>query len=111
MNQDQRGQFSLRLIQKCPVCSRDYSGGRIEILSESDQSFLAYMSCGWCASSIIVRVLTLPHGLVGNAILTDLNGAEVLNFSAHEPVLSNQVLELHQLFATENEFIEKIRNN
>lgn len=111
MNQDQRGQFSLRLIQKCPVCARDYNGGRIEILSESDQSFLAYMSCGSCSSSIIVRVLTLPHGLVGNAILTDLNGAEVLSFSEVEPVLSNQVLEMHQLISQDAAFIDKMRNN
>ncbi len=100
----------MRLIQKCPVCNRDYSGGRIEILSESEQSFLAYMSCGLCASSIIVRVLTLPHGLVGNAILTDLNGSEVLNFSAAEPVLSNQVLELHQLVSQDGSFMEKMRS-
>lgn len=110
MNQDQRGQFSLRLIQKCPVCGRDYNGGRIEILSETDQSFLAYMSCGFCSSSIIVRVLTLPHGLVGNAILTDLHGLEVLSFSDVEPVLSNQVLEMHQLVSQDAAFIDKMRS-
>lgn len=71
------------------------------------------MSCGFCASSIIVRVLTLPHGLVGNAILTDLNNTEVLSYGSTIPVAGDQVLAFHEMINLEDSgmFMEKIRNN
>ncbi|MCX6785988.1 MAG: hypothetical protein NTZ18_04020 [Candidatus Komeilibacteria bacterium] len=109
MNQDQRGQFSVRLIQKCPVCNNDYNEGRVEILEENEYSFLAYLTCGFCASSIIVRVMTMPHGLVGNAILTDLTAAEVAVYGAEPSVVSDQVLAIHQLIDSNGFFIEKMR--
>ena len=111
MNDDQRGQFSLKLIQKCPVCNHDYTEGRIEILDEHEQGFLAYLTCGFCSSSIIVRVMTMPHGLIGNAILTDLTSAEVMDFALEPEVGSDNVLDLHRLISQDSSFIEKLRNN
>ncbi len=113
MYQDQRGQFSLRLIQKCPVCNHEYTDNKIEILSETGQSFLAYLSCSFCSSSIIVRVLTMPHGLIGNAILTDLTGLEVMDYSGGAAILSDEVLALHELMVKDNAslFMEKLRES
>ena len=109
MNQDNKNQFSLRLVQKCPICNRDYTEGRIEILAENQHSFLAYMSCSICSSSILVRVMTLPHGLIGNAIVTDLAASEVLGYSEAQSVNSNTVLEIHELIGKDSSFIENIR--
>src|SRR3989339_565653 len=99
MDQNQKGQFSLKLIQKCPVCNHDYTDGRIEILTESEMSFLAYLTCVYCSSSIIVRVMTMPHGLIGNAILTDLTSSEVMDFSLESEIEANNVLSLHELMS------------
>lgn len=111
MIQDQKGQFSLRLIQRCPVCNGDYTESRLEILDEDEKSFLVYMSCGFCSSSLIVRVVTLPHGLIGNAILTDLSAPEVLSYSDSPTVLGNHVLEIHELINKDSSFMEKMRRN
>ncbi|HLC63918.1 MAG TPA: hypothetical protein VJK25_01025 [Patescibacteria group bacterium] len=111
MDNDKRGQFSLKLIQKCPVCNHDYTEGKIEILDEAEQGFLAYLTCGFCSSSIIVRVMTMPHGLIGNAILTDLTSAEVMDFALEPEVGSDNVLDLHRLISQDSSFIEKLRNN
>jgi hypothetical protein len=109
MNQDRNGKFSLKLVQKCPVCNGDYQQGRIDILDEDERGFLAYMTCNFCASSIIVRVATLPNGLVGNAILTDLSNSEVLDYSSSGKIKSNQVLALHELVTSDGGFIEKLK--
>ena len=109
MNADQRGQFSLRLIQKCPVCNQDYTNGKIQILTEENNTFLAYLTCGQCNSSILVRVMTMPHGLVGNAILTDLASDEVLQFSSEERVSSNNVLEVHDYLTKKSDFIQRLK--
>jgi len=108
---DSRGQFSLKLIQKCPVCNHDYIEGKIQILEEVDSSFLAYLTCGHCHSSIIVRVMTLPHGMVGNAILTDLSSEEVGKFAEAEVISSNEVLAVHQEVGKSGEFLEKMKSN
>jgi len=109
MNQERNGKFSLKLVQKCPVCDGDYRDGRIDILDEDERGFLAYMTCKFCSSSIIVRVATLPNGLVGNAILTDLSNSEVLDYSASGRIKSNQVLALHELVSSGGDFIEKLK--
>jgi len=105
-----KGQFSLKLIQKCPVCSHDYLEGKIQILEEADSSFLAYLTCGHCQSSIIVRVMTLPHGMVGNAILTDLSSDEVGKFTEAEVISSDEVLTVHQEISNGATFLEKMKN-
>ena len=106
---DYKGQFSLRLIQKCPICNQDYASGRIQILEEEGNSFLAYLTCGFCHSSILLRVMTLPHGLVGNAILTDLSSEEVLPFSEESKVISNDVLFIHDYLAKDEDFIQRLK--
>ncbi len=106
---DQKGQFSLKLVQKCPVCNNDYSTGKIQILEEEGNSFLAYLTCSQCNSSILIRVMTMPHGLVGNAILTDLSSDEVIYFKEVTDISSNDVLEIYDYFLRQNDFIEKIK--
>jgi len=109
MDQNQRGQFSLRLVQKCPVCNQDYSTGRIQILDEEGNSFLAYLTCTNCNSSILVRVLTLPQGLVGNAILTDLTSDEVMTFSTERQITSDDVLQIHEFLFKKGDFIQQLK--
>ena len=110
MDNKQKGHFSLKLVQKCPVCARDYADGKIDILGENERSFLAYLTCGHCFSNIIVRVMTMPHGLIGNAILTDLTATEVMDFSLEPEIISDNVLEIHQLINQDNCFIDKLKN-
>ena len=110
MNQENKNQFSLRLVQKCPVCNKDYNQGKVEILEESEMSFLAYLTCNACFSNILVRVNTLPHGVIGNAILTDLSSREVLNFTNQSDIESNNVLEIHEIIGKDSEFVERMRN-
>ena len=106
---NQKGQFSLRLIQRCPVCNQDYINGQIQILDEENNSFLAYLTCGNCYSSILVRVMTLPQGLVGNAILTDLASEEVMPFSEEGQISGNEVLLIHDYLLQNSDFIERLK--
>jgi len=53
--------------------------------------------------------MTMPHGLVGNAILTDLSSDEVIYFKEVTDISSNDVLEIYDYFLRQNDFIEKIK--
>ena len=100
---------SIRLIQQCPVCNKKYQENKVQILDEQGNAFLAYLTCSFCRSNIIVRVVSLPQGLVGSAILTDLNPDEVIEFSERQSIVSDDVLYTHQLLIN-NEFIQLINN-
>ena len=101
--------MNLKLIQKCPVCNADYLDNRMEVIDENDRGFLAYLSCGFCSSNIIIRVLTMPHGLIGNAILTDLGPIEVLEYTKIDAIKGNDVLEAHALISQDVNFIDKLK--
>ena len=101
--------MNLKLIQKCPVCNADYLDNRMEVIDENDRGFLAYLSCGFCSSNIIIRVLTMPHGLIGNAILTDLGPIEVLEYTRIDAIKGDDVLEAHALISQDVNFIDKLK--
>ncbi|MFH1668161.1 MAG: hypothetical protein ABH884_04045 [Candidatus Komeilibacteria bacterium] len=100
---------SIRLVQQCPVCDRKYHEERVQIIDEQGNSFLAYMTCTFCQSNIIVRVISMPQGLVGSAILTDLTPEEVLKFSHEENIKANDILSVHEINKKGN-IIEVINN-
>ena len=87
---------SIRLVQNCPVCDRKYQPNRVQIIDEFGNSFLAYLTCNFCQSNLIVKVISMPQGLVGNAILTDLSPEEVLRFSDAATVSGDDILNVHQ---------------
>ena len=101
---------SIRLVQNCPVCDRKYQPNRVQIIDEFGNSFLAYLTCNFCQSNLIVKVISMPQGLVGNAILTDLSPEEVLKFSDGIKVTSDDILNVHQSL-TKNEIFNNLKIN
>jgi len=101
---------SIRLVQNCPVCDRKYQPNRVQIIDEFGNSFLAYLTCNFCQSNLIVKVISMPQGLVGNAILTDLSPEEVLRFSDGIKVTSDDILNVHQSL-TKNEIFNNLKIN
>ncbi|PIZ99931.1 MAG: hypothetical protein COX77_00060 [Candidatus Komeilibacteria bacterium CG_4_10_14_0_2_um_filter_37_10] len=101
---------SIRLVQNCPVCNRQYQENKVQILDEAGNSFLAYMTCSFCWSNIIVRVISLPQGLVGSAILTDLFPDEVIKFGQSSSLQLDDILNVHSKLY-DNSLITYLKNN
>lgn len=108
-NSPDKNFFSLKLIQSCPLCGRDYQDNRLQIIDEAENELLAYLSCQTCQGRVLARVTILPQGLVGNAILTDLESDEVSRFSKEGLVDANFVLEMHQQIKDQPEFIKNLK--
>ncbi|MBL7021792.1 hypothetical protein ISR92_00470 [Patescibacteria group bacterium] len=101
---------SIKLVQNCPVCTRKYQQNRVQILEAFGNSFLAYLTCNFCNSNLIVKVISMSHGLVGNAILTDLSPEEVMSFSDGDKISSDDILNVHQSI-NNNEIINNLKIN
>lgn len=87
---------SLKLVKECPVCSTRYTTRRAQIVEQTEAGYLIYFSCIHCNSSLLANITEMPFGLVGSAMLTDLELNEVQKFKNSEPVTVDDVLEVHQ---------------
>ncbi|MDD5749603.1 MAG: hypothetical protein PHO91_02335 [Patescibacteria group bacterium] len=90
---------NLRLIRQCPICNIEYRQNEIQILDESELGALTYASCQSCGANLLTKFAALPQGLIGNAILTDLQPQEVLEFAAGDDLRADDVLSLYQLIS------------
>ena len=90
---------NLRLIRQCPICNIEYKQSQIQILEESEFGVLTYASCQSCGANLLTKFATLPQGLIGNAILTDLQPQEVLDFASGDDLKADDVLALYQLIS------------
>ena len=88
--------FDLKIIKKCPVCSHEYHQNGVQILSENELGFLTYVTCQFCGANLLTKFSPVEQGMVGNAILTDLQAQEVLDFAVGDDLNADEVLEINQ---------------
>lgn len=87
---------SLRLIRQCPVCQTKYEVRKVQVVELTDSGVLVYFFCPICLSSLIAQITEVPFGMVGSAMLTDLEVDEVKKFKDGDGVTADDVLEVYQ---------------
>lgn len=88
--------LNLRLIRSCPICNQEYHQSMVQVLEETDMGFLTYATCSSCGASLLTKFSSLPQGVIGNAILTDLQAEEVLDFAERDELTEDDVLSIQQ---------------
>jgi len=92
--------LNIKLIKKCPVCTQEYQQSTIQILEENEYGLLTYASCHKCGSNLLTKFSSLPQGIIGNAILTDLKPQEVMDFVAGYELEADQILDMQEMIHT-----------
>lgn len=100
--------LSLKLLQKCPSCESVLDSAMVHVLIESDTTMMAHIACSSCLASFITMLSNHPHGMVGNAILTDLNYPETMQSLTAESITEDEFLTLYRMIEAPN-FIELLR--
>mgnify|MGYP004004868237 CR=1 FL=1 len=100
--------LNLKLIKKCPICSSDYKQSMIKILDENELGVLTYASCSNCKANLLTKFSSLPQGIIGNAILTDLSPQEVLDFATDNDIDADDVLDI-QAMLSKKELIKNFK--
>jgi len=73
-------------------------------------SILSYFKCESCFSGIALKIMIMPHGLVGQAIVTDLEPREILNLkNKNSFVNSGDVLHVYNFFKSNNDLMKEIK--
>ncbi|OGY93525.1 MAG: hypothetical protein A2406_02745 [Candidatus Komeilibacteria bacterium RIFOXYC1_FULL_37_11] len=100
--------LNLHLIKKCPICSADYQQSNVQVLDENELGILTYASCLSCRANLLTKFTSLPQGVIGNAILTDLSPQEVLDFASQSPIEADDVLDI-QTMLSKKELIKNFK--
>lgn len=87
---------NLKIVRRCPVCTSEYNQNKIQVLEESEYGLLTYVTCQDCGANLLTKISSLAQGLVGQAILTDLQAAEVLNFAIGDDLTADEVLKIQE---------------
>ncbi|MCD4704517.1 hypothetical protein K8R66_00390 [bacterium] len=100
-----------KLIQKCPVCGKEYQHNKIKILETQDLYILSYLKCSNCHSGLALKILMLPHGMVGQAVVTELDGEELKNFKkVSKAIASEDVLFVYDFFKKKKSLVEGLKS-
>ena len=86
----------LKLIQKCPACVTAFDQDKINILMNAESTVLAHLHCDNCGVNLLANVVAMPQGLVGNAILTDLQIPEAMTALEDNKLSEDLFLALYQ---------------
>ena len=100
--------INLHLIKKCPICSADYQPSNVQVLDENELGILTYASCLSCRANLLTKFTSLPQGVIGNAILTDLSPQEVLDFATKSALEADEVLDI-QAMLSKKELIKNFK--
>ncbi|MDD3284468.1 MAG: hypothetical protein PHZ07_02640 [Patescibacteria group bacterium] len=99
-----------KLIQKCPVCGKEYNFSKIKVLCVDDASILSYLKCVECDSGVALKILLMPTGVIGQAIITDLDGDEIMAIKEKKNIItSSDVLLVYDFFKTRNDLLREIK--
>jgi len=107
MSEGQREVYSMsdnmllpkKLIQKCPICGQEYNHNKIKILETQELYILSYLKCTSCDSGLALKILMLPHGMVGQAVVTELDDQELKNVKqVNKSISGEDVLCMYDFF-------------
>ena len=100
-----------KLIKKCPICGQEYNHSKVRILETQDLYILSYLKCSNCETGLVLKILMLPHGLVGQAVVTDLDDEEVMNFKkTKKPIQGADVLFVYDFFKNKEDLIKSLKS-
>lgn len=101
-------QEGLKLISSCPVCQNRYGQMEAKVLAEADESYLIYVKCRRCASSVVALVTAGIFGITSVGLITDLAGDEVVKFKETDKITADEVIAIHQFLTEDKGVLEKI---
>lgn len=91
----------LKLVSSCPVCETTYNPIDARMLGQDAETHLLHIQCKKCHHAILAFVLVNHVGASSVGLLTDLSYEDVLSFRTNTPVAVNDVLEIHEVMASE----------
>ncbi len=89
-------QESLRLMNRCPVCQKEYRPTAANILEKKSGAHLVHITCSHCQSAIIALILVSKLGTSTVGVITDLNANDVQRLKNSGGITEDELLDFYQ---------------
>ncbi len=89
---------TLKLINHCPVCGRDYKSQAGKLFINENQARFIHFTCGYCQSHFMAMVTMMPKGMSTIGMVTDLNLKDVQKLYKTSPITVDETIEGHRMF-------------
>ena len=93
---------NLKIISRCPVCNAKYNTTEIRVLDEKENSYLVYIQCRRCQSSVLAVILANQLGISSVGLVTDLIGEDVIKFKDQVGVTCDDAIYIHEQLKIRN---------
>lgn len=97
-------QKTLNLIDKCPVCSTDYTKKTKKYSISDKNTHLVHVSCGSCNSNFLAVVLEIAKGTSTVGMVTDLNFDDIKRLYKLDNISLDEVLNASEQIQQTNFF-------
>lgn len=88
---------TLKFVNRCPICSENYSEESAGLVEEKDNASLVHLTCGRCRGYFLAMVINFGHGLSSVGMVTDLNLADARRIYRRGPLTLDEVISAHEL--------------
>jgi len=90
-------QAVLNAITKCGTCGQPYTTDNVEIVGHEEDLWFISLTCRSCRSRGLVAAMIREQKQP--ALITDLTEKEVAKAAYQEPVVADDVLDMHEFLA------------
>jgi hypothetical protein len=97
LGQSKSVQEGLRLMNKCPLCTRQHTPEAANILVERNGTHLVHITCPFCCNAILAVIVVTSMGLSSVGMVTDLKAADVLRLRASGAISEDELLDFYTL--------------
>lgn len=98
--------FLPKIIQQCPLCTKDYAHTDMNIVGEGEGTQLIHITCPSCKHAIVALVVLSQLGVSSIGMLTDLNAQEMSRLMTTMAISQDDVLTFHDaLLEHQQDFI------
>jgi|SRR3989339_1595022 len=89
-------QQTLKLINHCPICGKDYSDKKVELFLNKKNAQMIHITCGQCGSYFIAMVMVFGKGISTVGMVTDLSFEDIKRLHAKQPIEVDEIIDFHQ---------------
>ncbi len=93
----QASSFLPKMIQQCPLCTKEYAQTDVLLVGEADGTQLIHITCPSCKHAIVALIVLSQVGVSSIGMLTDLNAQELRRLLHKTPIADTTVLGFHDL--------------
>ena len=105
--QPKNWQKTLKLINQCPICSKDYNKDTVKRFLDLNSSHLIHLTCNHCQSYFVAMIMEVGKSMSTIGMITDLNYEDTKRLHNKEAISLDETIEASKILKNHNFNLKK----